>query len=413
MLGSQFARVGAVSALLLLIAPIAVLAGPTSANASSAKPTGTTLVIGSIEDETGAGTSASITQGADTLTAWTKWTNAHGGINGHPVKLIVLDSKNDPAVGLADAKTLVQSDGAIALVGIGGATDQTWAPYMLSEKVPVIGGQQIDAEWFTNAMFYPVGGTVISDIWGIEKAAALEGVKKGGVLLCTSTPACAQAEPLFKNDATSVGINLTYDAAASATQPSYTAECLAAKQEGVQAMAAFVNDVVLARDCARQNFDPRWQNADGGPGVSTIESSPALGDSVGSSDHFLCLGPQTAQIAEYTEIMKKYAPQWLPGGKKYPTTGTDADCANFEAALAFRQAILNADIAPKATATAADVILGLSMFKGETLGGYTPPLTYGDGTAPNSQEKCVYLYKWKGTKFVPLVGGDTKYTCQP
>lgn len=411
MFGSRIARIGAMSVLLSLVIPAAVLAGPTSANASTTKATGTPLVIGSIQDETASGVSGSSTQGADALEAWTKWTNAHGGINGHPVKLIILDSKSDPAVGLADAQTLVQSDHAIALVGIGGATDQTWASYMLSQKVPVIGGQQIDAEWFTNAMFYPVGGTVISDIWGIEKAAALEGVKKAGVLLCTSTPACAQAEPLFKTDATSVGIDLVYDSAASATQPSYTAECLAMKESGAQAIAAFVNDVVLARDCARQNYDPKWQNADGGPGVSTVEASSALGDSVGSSDHFLCLGPQTSQIAEYTEVMKKYAPQWLPGGKKYATAATDSDCADFEAALAFRQAILNADIAPKATATAADVVRGLSMFKGETLGGYAPPLTYGNGTAPNSQEKCVYLYKMKGTKFLPLLG-PTKYTCQ-
>jgi branched-chain amino acid transport system substrate-binding protein len=410
MLGSRIARIGAMAILLSVVVPIAALAGSGTATASSAK--GTPIVIGSIQDETGAaGGTGSLTQGADTLNAWTEWTNAHGGINGHPVKLIVLDSKNDPAVGLADAMTLVQSDHAVAVVGIGGATDQTWAPYLLAQKVPVIGGQQIDAEWFTNAMFYPVGGTVISDIWGIEKAAALEGVKKAGVLLCTSTPACAQAEPLFKADATSVGIDLVFDSAASATQPSYTAECLAAKQAGAQAMAAFVNDVVLARDCARQNFKPKWQNADGGPGGSTIASSPALGNAVGSSDHFLCLGPQTAQIAQYTNVMKKYAPQWLPGGKKY-ASGTDADCAEFEAALAFRQAIVNADVAPKATVTTADVIRGLSMFKGETLGGYAPPLTFGNGTAPNTQEKCVYLYKWKGTKFIPLEG-VTKYTCQP
>jgi branched-chain amino acid transport system substrate-binding protein len=406
---SRVGLIASVTILLSLAVSVAVPVG--SAAAAAAK--GTPIVIGSIQDETGAGASGSFTQGADTLNAWVKWTNAHGGINGHPVKVIVLDSKNDPAVGLADAKTLVQSDHAVALVGIGGATDQTWASYMLAEKVPVIGGQQIDAEWFTNAMFYPVGGTVISDIWGIEKAAALEGVKKGGVLLCTSTPACAQAEPLFKADATSVGIDLVYDSAASATQPSYTAECLAAKQAGVQAMAAFVNDVVLARDCARQNFTPRWQSADGGPGPSTIASSPALGDSVGSSDHFLCLAAASPQIAQYTAVMKKYAPQWLPGGKKYAGAATDADCANFEAALAFRQAIVNADVGSKATVTSADVVRGLSKFKGETLGGYAPPLTYGNGTAPNAQEKCVYLYKWKGTKFVPLEGSPTKYTCQP
>jgi hypothetical protein len=64
--------------------------------------------------------------------------------------------------------------------------------------------------------------------------------------------------------------------------------------------------------------------------------------------------------------------------------------------------------------TTADVIKGLSQFKDETLGGSNPPLTYSDGTAPNPQVKCFYLYKIKGAKYVDNLDGKVpKLYCQP
>jgi branched-chain amino acid transport system substrate-binding protein len=412
MFRSRTMRIGLASALLAMVVPFIVSVGSTAVPASAATPKGKPLVIGSIQEETSATSSGSSKEGADSLNAWVKWTNAHGGINGHPVKLYILDDKGDPAVGLADAKTLVQSDHVIAILNqTASVTDSTWAPYVLQEKIPVIGGLQIDALYFTNPMFYPVGGTVVANIWGQMKSAAVQGVKKIGVVLCTETPACAQAQPLFQSEAEAVGMKVVYDTLASSTQPSYTAECLAAKQSGAQAVAAYVNNIVFARDCARQGFKPKWISADGGPGVATIKASPALGNSVGSDVHWICAGPETPQTAAFNEGMKEYAPQWLKGGKDYASSA-DSDCSSWDAGMAFRQAILNAKIAPSATATNTDVIAGLAMFKNETLGGYSPPMTYSDGTKPNPQAKCIYLYKFKGTTEVP-VPGTIKYTCQP
>ncbi len=48
-----------------------------------------------------------------------KWTNSHGGINGHPVDVVAeyADDKADPAVGLAAVKDLVENQHVIAIVG--------------------------------------------------------------------------------------------------------------------------------------------------------------------------------------------------------------------------------------------------------------------------------------------------------
>jgi branched-chain amino acid transport system substrate-binding protein len=411
MFSARSVRIAVSSALLAVALPFVISGGAASASSS---PKGTPLVIGSIQEETSSTATGSSLEGAQSLQAWVKWTNAHGGINGHPVQVTILDDKGDPAVGLADAQTLVQTDHVIAILNqTASVTDATWASYVLAQKIPVIGGLQIDALYFTNPMFYPVGGTVVANIWGQMKSAAVQGVKKIGVVLCTETPACAQAQPLFKSEAESVGMSVVYDSLASETQVSYTAECLAAKQAGVQAMAAYVNDIVFARDCSRQGFKPKWISADGGPGIPTIDAAPALGNAVGSDVHWLCNTPEVPATASFYEGMKKYAPQWLKGGKMYSEASeTDVDCSSWDAGAAFTQAILNADIAPSAKATNLDVIQGLSMFKNETLGGFSPPLTYSNGTAPNPQAKCVYLYKWKGTTEIP-VPGPNKYTCQP
>jgi hypothetical protein len=44
------------------------------------------------------------------------------------------------------------------------------------------------------------------------------------------------------------------------------------------------------------------------------------------------------------------------------------------------------------------------MFKNETLGGLTVPVTLSDGTKPNPQNPCIFLYKWVGQNFQPVPG---------
>jgi branched-chain amino acid transport system substrate-binding protein len=378
---------------------------------TAASPSGTPLLIGWLGSQTSAAAPARNTATADTLDAWVKYTNAQGGIAGHPVKITFeSDDKGDPAVAIAAIKDLTESKKVLAVVGDTSTPEQAWADYALEQKIPIIGPNNIDTLPITNPMFYAVGGGVISNLWGQMKSAAVQGVKKVGVLLCTEVPACGQARPLFKSMATANGMTETYDAVASATQPSYTAECLAAKQAGVQAFAAFVNDPVLARDCARQGFNPKWINADGGPGRTQIKAQPSLGKAIGSSEHWTCQGPPTTETQSFYTAMKKYHPEYS-SGNKFIQSGP-GDCKAWASGEAFKKAIENANVAATATATRDDVIRGLSMFDNETLGGFAPGLTYSDGTKPNPQLKCIYLYKWNDLDFI-RVPKDLTPTCQP
>ena len=60
-----------------------------------------------------------------------------------------------------------------------------------------------------------------------------------------------------------------------------------------------------------------------------------------------------------------------------------------------------------ATPTAAQFTNGLESFKGETLGGLAPPLTFAKGKA--HPVPCFFLMGIKNEKFVTLNGG--RYAC--
>jgi branched-chain amino acid transport system substrate-binding protein len=386
-------------------------AGITGA-AGAAKPKGTTLLIGWLGSETSAASAGEVTLTPDTLKAWENWTNAHGGIAGHPVKVVFEpDDKADPAEALADATDLINNKKVIAIVGESSESEGTWAPLALQQRVPVIGSTDTTALEFTNPMFYSVGATVLTDLWGEMRAAKEAGVKRVGVLLCTEDPACAEAQPAFRTAAQENGLDMVYDALASDTQVSYTAECLAAKQAGVQALAAYVNDVVLGRDCVRQGFHALWVQA-GNEGENQIKLVSAFGNTVGASYVWNCNGPEYAQTAAFNEAMAKYQPRYDKGTALYKQEGA-GDCKAWAAGMAFAKAVENADVAPTAQVTRADVIRGLSKFHDETLDGYLPNITYGNGTKPNPQETCDYLYKYKGLQYIPEPKGVNKFTCEP
>ena len=87
-------------------------------------------------------------------------------------------------------------------------------------------------------------------------------------------------------------------------------------------------------------------------------------------------------------------------------------CVGWIGGLGFAKAIENAAVSATATVTNEDVIKGLAMFSGETLGGLAAPVTLSDGTKPNPQNKCVFLYKWTGQNFSSVPAGGAP-TCMP
>src|SRR5262245_5437801 len=78
----------------------------TGAAGSSAALTKAPIVVGVIADESQGPTGLASQDVPKTMAAWQKYINAHGGINGHPVKYINKDDAADPAKAAAAVQSL-------------------------------------------------------------------------------------------------------------------------------------------------------------------------------------------------------------------------------------------------------------------------------------------------------------------
>src|ERR1700722_7553059 len=129
-----------------------------TSTAGASAPKGSPIVLGNVSTDTGTQAFPGYDDAVPaTLQAWSSWTNAHGGINGHPVKVITLDDKGDPAQSVADATTLIKTDHVVALIGINDpGLDPNWAAIAQKAGVPVIGGNNDTINpWSVNPDFFP------------------------------------------------------------------------------------------------------------------------------------------------------------------------------------------------------------------------------------------------------------------
>ena len=129
-----------------------------ASSATGSAATGTPIVIGSVGTYT-QGTGGFTDPGGPAIQAWASWVNAHGGINGHPVQLIVKDNKGDQAQAVSLVKQLVEQDHVVAFVSNqDGSLNAGYASYLEQQKIPVLGGNVYTPDpWVSNPMFFPEG----------------------------------------------------------------------------------------------------------------------------------------------------------------------------------------------------------------------------------------------------------------
>jgi len=367
---------------------------PGSSGTTAPAATGTPIPIGTIETQTGS-TAGSTTLGTDTVKAWVSWTNAHGGVAGHPIKLFTANDNADPAQAQAALNNMINNDHIVALVGQEATTTQpTWDKLMSDAGVPVIGGSAFTTDYNTNPDLYSTTTTVETAVYGGEYVIKQQGYTKEALLQCNNSSVCVAAVPLIKLGAQALGIDLVYSQTASATATDYTAQCLAMKAAGAQVLEPTVNNVLLANNCKQQGFTPVYVTADGGLTKEQVKATPEFEGAIGFSQAF----PTTQefpQTQEYFNAMKQYAGQYLAGGSKAAQNLGIASAASWSGAYVFGEAIQNAAVPAGQTVTTADVKKGLSMIpQGSINNGYTPPVYYGDGTTtPEKAVNCFWTNK--------------------
>lgn len=303
---------------------------------------------------------------------WVKWINDRGGLNGHPVKLFVYDDGGDPAKHRAQVQDAIESKKVIAFVMNNEAiAGQGSVDYIESKRVPVIGNEGASYWFYDSPMYFVQASTGDANFHAAIGAGAqllLEKGKRYGSIVCVEADGCNAAARVTSESAEALGFEVVYGSRASIAQPDYTAECLAARNAGVQTLLVFLDPAGIGRvgtACARQGFNPNYLTANSLV-VDAQKDDPNLKGIVASTPVFPWFQKGTPATDEYQEAVKRYG-QGLTPGVGGPTGWTSAKV--------FEKAAANMTEPPTSEA----VLQGLWTFRNEDLGGITQPLTFFEG----------------------------------
>jgi branched-chain amino acid transport system substrate-binding protein len=195
------------------------------------------------------------------LALWARAVNAAGGVQCHPVQLYQMDDAADPARVTSNLNDLVNNKKAIAIVGAGVPTTFSAAKRFAEQnKVPFVGGDMIEAPWFSSPWFFPQGGGPLAAYAGATKeAAAKAGSKKVGLIYCVEAAICGTINENFEAMAKASGLEVVLRKVSSITSPDYTAECQALKAAGADAVFVALEgsgDARFARSCLSLGYAP-------------------------------------------------------------------------------------------------------------------------------------------------------------
>jgi branched-chain amino acid transport system substrate-binding protein len=324
--------------------------------------------------------------------AWAAWVNAQGGLDGHPVQLIVEDDQGNPATGLANVEDLVQNKHVIALVGVhANSTEPTWASYVESRHIPVVGGEEDTAVWVTNPDFFlsaePGLGVIATEAYVAKLAGGgfatvnLAGVQDVGPLL--------QA---FQAAAAKDGVAYRFHTTVSAASPNYTAACVAAEQSGAKVVGLQLDPNTGGRvsaDCYAQGYKPTYLVPSGAYAPEML-GQPQFSGTYVPSPNFLWFA-STPVAARFRTAMAKYQP-----GSQFGPNST----AGWAAGLLFQAAAAHIGANP----TSQDILNGLyALPANDTLGGASPGATFSQGKQAVSSG-CFFLAQIQGGKLTAPKG---------
>ena len=318
--------------------------------------------------------------------------NAAGGINGRKVQLYIEDDQGNVQTSLQEVKQLVQQDHVVALVGEASSSgDAAWASYVTKAGVPVVGGITQDTPFITSPDFFAAAGNLIASFYGTAAVAAKDGPRTGEIY-CAEITACAGVLPILNSVAKTTGVKISYSGSAAATAPGYTAQCVGLKDAGVQSYG-----LALASTTLRRVHDQCVQQGLTAPVIvtnaidSTFLSDPSFnGTQIVESVHPFWDVTTPAGKAMHAALAK-YAPQ--VGSATVPLNGQVS--LAWGAGLLFEAAVKAAGPGP---VTSASIKRGLYSLKGDTLGGFTAPLTFTPGKP--ALVNSYYTFEIKNGQFV-------------
>lgn len=399
---------------LVAVAAVGLVAAACSSTASTSAPASSPAHVGSAARATGApidvgaicycssaggGLAGVFQPGLDVYRAWVRTVNAAGGIDGHPVDLIALNDGGDPSTSLSDAQQLI-ADHVVAIADMT-TVDQAWASTVQAAGIPVVGVLTYNETFGSNPDFYPEAETNAAAVHAVVATAKAAGAHSLANIYCDDAPVCQQSVPVFQQTGRQLGVAVTYDAAISATAPNYTAQCLAAEQQHVQAV--FVGEtadttVAFAKSCAQQGYEPLYVTEGAGFGMN-VATAPGLRDHLWSEFPSLPFFATTPAVRQAVAAIDRA----YPGLVADATAFSQQDFMAWPSGVLLEQAIEAGGLTPSATPSAAEVVRGLDALHDDSVDGLTPPLTFTSGQA--HQVSCWFTVRVQGGKPALVDGG--------
>jgi branched-chain amino acid transport system substrate-binding protein len=378
-------------------APGAATGAPGDGGAAVAAPgSGAPIVIGLIGFLSGTG-GETLSPARDAWVAWERAVNARGGINGHPVELLIGDYGGNASRAVAIARDFVENQGAIALTHVGSSIEI--ADYAASVGVPVIGTITGSGGWNDNPMLFPPYAAPDALSWATARFMADGGATRVASLYCAEASDCQDGAERFNRYSTEAGLEVVYQARYSVLAPDFTAECLELQRRGAQAvyLSGDVGSAIrIAQSCGRQGFRPTWAiptATDENASIPEFEGAIAMSTAF---PWFLQSG--SPAIDEYHAALATYAPNLLGGGGSFQSWA-------WASAKLLELAAANVSEQP----TSADILEGLWSMQGETLGGLVPPRTF-TRDQPTPETFCAYQGRIQGGQWTAPQGSSP--TCR-
>jgi branched-chain amino acid transport system substrate-binding protein len=336
------------------------------------------------------------------LAAWASDLNSRGGLACHPVTVYSEDDGGDPGRSAYLAQDMATRHHVVAFIAPAVLSPNGFIPAVEAAKVPIIGGPGSD-EFRRSQWMFPESASGDDQIFGLIANGVSHGKTHLGVLYCVEASVCTEAADKIKSIAKTAGAEEVYSAPVSITQPDYTAQCLNARNAGVDQLALGVDGASIgrvARSCEAIGYRPLFSTVAallnpaqaGDPLVRSFGIATDTGEAPWTLD-------DTPGLREYHRVLARWAPGTPPDG---------ASIIAFTAAKLFEAAIANvATEAAHGPITPALVLRGLDGIHDESLGGLTVGITFHPGQKGATSSGCVFY------EFLTTTGWTTPNGSRP
>lgn len=339
----------------------------------------------------------------DVYRAWINSVNVSGGIDGHQIQLVAEDDGGTPGTALSDAQTLI-SDHVVAIADMS-IVDTAWASAVQAAKIPVVGVGIPNVTFFENPDFFPEGQTADSTAYAVAAAAKASGAKSLGILYCAEAVVCEQLVPTMKAEGKAMGIPVVFSASISATAPDYTAQCVAAKQAHVGALAIFDESpeiIHVGQDCNLQDYNPVY-----------VTEGASFGENLVKSSGIKDLWSEYADLPFWAtnpsvQAMDAAVDKYYPGLRSNDQVWYEDAAMAWPSGILLEDAIKAGGLTASAQPSSTEVVDGLNSLHGDTLDGWSPPLTFSAGST--HKVDCWFIGSVQGGTTSLADNGQT--TCQ-